>query len=143
MQKISGIIAASPRVTSTDLTSAKAVRPGVPSFGAPVGSSAFGESARLPVSAVDRVRQMQAQQLSEAQAKEKSHVELVEQMANNFFMNQRKEVGLQLAPVSEGIATVQDSDLEADVFAPPHPEANADAHPGDSLIKGGYLDVVA
>lgn len=39
MQKISGIIPGSSRVTSVDLKSSRPVRPGVPSFGAPQGES--------------------------------------------------------------------------------------------------------
>ncbi len=39
MQKISGILPGSSRVTSVDLKSSRPVRPGVPSFGAPHGES--------------------------------------------------------------------------------------------------------
>ena len=43
MEKISGIVPSSPRVTSVDLQNAGAARPGMPTFGRSVGVSSLAE----------------------------------------------------------------------------------------------------
>jgi hypothetical protein len=141
MRKISGIIPSSARVTSTDLSAAKAVRPGVPDFGAPIGSSALSKASLLPVSAVDLVRQVQEKEMSDAQRKESANVDIVSKMADNFFMNNRKSAAAAKNEMSATAALPQVIDM-----LPPEGTLAIDSMDftnGDQLVKGGYLDVEA
>lgn len=151
MQKISGIIPSSPRVASTDLSVAKAVRPGAPTFGAPVGSSSLGPVSQLPVSALDRIKQLQEREMSDAQRKEAAHADIATRMADSFFLKNRRTAetsqikgpefelaelkGTLPSPVEEGLTF---NGLGEDSTSQPMNLVDE-----DTLLKGGHVDVMA
>ena len=65
MEKISGIIPATPRVVSVDLSEARPLRPGVPSFGRPVGITNQERVSNLASKAeADKIIEQDAMKLS-------------------------------------------------------------------------------
>ena len=82
MEKISGILPSSSRVSTVDLRSSGAVRPGAPSFGREQGESNLMKNSivRSTNSAIQRHNE-----LMEARVGDKERVEIVSNMADNFF----------------------------------------------------------
>ena len=111
MNKISGILPSTARVTAVDMKSAQPIRPGQPDFGRPVGRS--GEAAKITPKVAGRNPLATHRDVMSIRNKEERHKAIVEEMSNSFFMKNR-----QSAP-----AQVVDSDFRAtsfqqDVFAP-------------------------
>ncbi len=100
MEKISSIVPRSRRVASADVASASAVRPGAPSYGAPIGSSTGG-----PKNLMTTAQRAVAEQNRIQDARKQLSVtpNLVEDMTNRFFLQrtspdaQETIVGLQPA----------------------------------------------
>lgn len=76
MNKISGILPPSARIQSTDFADAHAVRPGMPTFGAPQGKSSLAPVDRVSFSSL-RQPQWKNRDLEKA--------DVVTQLTNNFF----------------------------------------------------------
>jgi hypothetical protein len=89
MQKISGILSASSRVTSVDMKEAPPVRPGTPGFGRPEGVSSLRERPSA-VDALRKGRQIQ-DDLFSARSKESQQAESVAQMSDRFFSRNSRE----------------------------------------------------
>lgn len=89
MQKISGILAGSPRVMSVDMKEAPPVRPGAPGFGRPEGVSSLRERA----SAVDALRKARELQdgLAAQRTQDSGQAEIAAKMSDHFFMRNRSE----------------------------------------------------
>ena len=86
MQKISGILPGSSRVTSVDLKSSRPVRPGVPGFGAPEGDSSLRDQVtRSSISMVDP----NSIEVPRWRSKEDANSEIVQTITDQFF---RKKV---------------------------------------------------
>lgn len=89
MEKISGIIPSSPRLSSVDLNEASPVRPGTPSFGRPQGVSTLSE----PSVSMDTARKGAAihREMMDWRSKDERDAAMVAEMSNRFFVkNQRR-----------------------------------------------------
>ncbi len=85
MQKISGILPSSSRLTSVDLKESGAARPGAPSFGRPLGES------NLMSNSITRSAHRALQQhneISEARSKDQKQAREIQKMADEFFKSQ-------------------------------------------------------
>jgi hypothetical protein len=92
MDKISGIIPSSARVTAVDMKES-AVRPGTPSFGRPEGSSALREAAATagPVeTTASRSAGIHQAQL-DWRSKDAKNAAIASEMSNKFFMKAKPE----------------------------------------------------
>lgn len=111
MEKISSIVPNSRRVSAVDLNSAPAVRPGAPSFGRPMGASTVGVKD-------DRTTAQRAVaefgHMNEVRRGSTSNAEIVEKMANNFFLKKAVE-----APAS--------APVELPDISNPEPSAQSEA----------------
>jgi len=82
LQKISGILPSSARVTSVDLRESGAARPGAPNFGRPIGES------NLMNNSITRSAHRALQQhneLSSKRTKEQQQAQEIQKMADEFF----------------------------------------------------------
>lgn len=86
MDKISGIIPSSPRVTAVDLRDSAPVRPGTPSFGRREGVSSLREP--IPMEAPRRASLAQAEMVG-WKSKDMEHAAMVQEMSNRFFIKSR------------------------------------------------------
>ena len=100
MEKISGIVKASPRLTSVDLKEASPVRPGVPSFGRPEGISSLNQPPALGMTA-PRSAGIQAEQL-DWRGKDAANAAIAAEMSNRFFM--RNNIAAEPARPNDTIA---------------------------------------
>lgn len=83
MEKISNIVRGNSRVTSADVKSSSAVRPGALSFGRTVGESPAGPE-KQEGSTASRANTIHSQM---AEQRRSSNDRIVEQMADQFFMS--------------------------------------------------------
>jgi hypothetical protein len=157
MEKISGIVPSSRRVASVDLKSAQPVRPGVPTFGRPQGISSLSDSNK-PTTAERAISKQK--EMFEKRTQSASQPQLVQDMADKFFMQKRQaaepvedfdlNIGWQV-PVREinpDFSFIDDTEkvsistpvLETPVYAQPEsvPENEREFTP-----PGSFLDVVA
>lgn len=89
MEKISRVVRGNPRVSSTDLKNAAPVRPGVPSFGRPIGES----TAANPSATSTAARAVALHKEMEEAKKARAEGAVVQQMADQFFMNRVRRPG--------------------------------------------------
>lgn len=95
MEKISGIVPSSRRVSSVDLKSAPPVRPGTPTFGRPVGISTLAEAETAAknelnkLSTADRAIARQ-KELADKRSLSEKGPELIQDMTDRFFMQKKK-----------------------------------------------------
>lgn len=123
MVKISSILPSTARVASTDMSDAHPIRPGVPSFGRPMGRSAgadFRASSQLSM------KDIRTQ-------KEYEHSKIVNDITNDFFMNKTRKVE---APIDNMIAM---DDYGSDVYL----DESYDGEQPEYIRSGQYLDVSA
>lgn len=124
MEKISGILRGSPRVTSVDLKSARPVRPGTPSFGSPEGES----SLRSQINRSTTTQQNPgAIEVPRWRAKEDSHVAIVNQIASGFFQRQAQ-------PSSRNVL-ISDRFAEADLGTMPTSNPYMDVIVDDAIAE--------
>lgn len=111
MEKISRVVRGNPRVSSTDLKNAAPVRPGVPSFGRPIGES----TAANPSATSTAAKAVALHKEMEEAKKARAEGAVVQQMADQFFMNRVRrpaEDEIQGPPVAG--APAHASPVEAD-----------------------------
>lgn len=86
MDKISGILPSSSRVAGVDMSEAPPVRPGVPTFGRPVGRSpsTFADRFSVTKTAQERLDRILS-------PKEKKHVQIARTISDSFFKRQQIE----------------------------------------------------
>lgn len=127
MEKISRIVRGNSRVASTDLKSAAAIRPGMPSFGRPVG-----ESTAANVSSTTTAAKAVAihNELLEKK-KPGGDSQVVQQMADQFFMARIARPAEEPVDTEEGVAAEM----------PEVPEAVE--QPQGYTPRGSYVDVRA
>ncbi|OQW49031.1 MAG: hypothetical protein A4S09_12725 [Proteobacteria bacterium SG_bin7] len=82
MQKISGILPGSTRVTSVDLKSSRPVRPGVPSFGAPQGESNLRDQVTRSQLAMQDPNSIDVPRW---RSKEDANAEIAKNITDQFF----------------------------------------------------------
>ncbi len=162
MEKISGIVPASSRVTSVNLKDSQTLRPGVPNFGAPVGKAAINGGSE-PTTAEKAVAAHNA--LMSRRSGDAHHPQLIKDMTDKFFMrntsgpgevvddidlNFTMDIG-STAPAVESVPLdVPETTLAAQSVEPgpevSEPEwllAEASADDSDYVPPGSYLDVTA
>lgn len=142
MEKISRILPSSPRVTSTDMRNSGVARPGMPSFGRPVGVSALAKP-EVNISARASEELAGLKQMREPnQLPKDPKAAIVDRIANDFFM--RKSAPVEEALETDGTSEIlekfhsqEDSDLN-----PMTGQAPVDAD-DDAPVVGGRLNIVA
>lgn len=90
MEKISGIVKASPRLTSVDLSDAPPVRPGTPGFGRPQGVSSLAE--RNQESSIGRAAERGARIQSEMmdwRSKDSQRAAIAAELSDKFFIKNK------------------------------------------------------
>lgn len=89
MEKISRILPPSPRLTAVDLKNSGVTRPGAPSFGRPVGTSALGTPRFDGMSrALDELKEFKT--MREPTHAKDPKVEIVERISRDFFSTSPK-----------------------------------------------------
>ncbi len=88
MEKISGIIPKSPRVSAVDLKESGAVRPGTPTFGRPEGVSSLKEAMKQ-----DAVQKGIGahQEMSDWKSKDMRHAALAAEVSSRFFGHRSRD----------------------------------------------------
>ena len=91
MDKISGIIPSSARVTSVDMRESSPVRPGTPNFGRAEGSSSLKEAAMkaAQLSTGEKALGAHAEQ-ADWRSKDAQHASLVTELSDKFFNRNQK-----------------------------------------------------
>ncbi len=84
MEKISGVIPASPRVQAVDLKSSAPIRPGIPTFGRPLGSNSLAE--RQGMTTAERAHQTHQEVMAQRKSQTERDVEAIKDIAERFFM---------------------------------------------------------
>lgn len=161
MDKISGIVPASSRITSVNLRDSQTMRPGAPSFGAPVGKAAIN-GGNLPTTAEKAVAAHNA--LMSRRSGDAHKPEIIRDMANRFFMQNKTEAGgvvddvdvnfqMDIGPTSVpatdvGVIDVPQSTLEVqsyeaagDSSEPEWMIAESSVDESEYTPPGSYLDV--
>lgn len=148
MEKISGILKPSSRVTSVDLKDAPPVRPGMPTFGRPEGVSSLRDRGR----GYDGAEAAQENQgaMMHWRTKESQNSRAAEQIADRFFMNGEREPVRSInksAPElpSMGEADVQREPASTKEAAPRENPLNEEDGPvpGELYPKGSFINAVA
>lgn len=130
MEKISGIIAASPRLKSADVQSSPPVRPGAPSFGRPVGESTLAHRKDLTTA---QKANMIREQMNEDKKRLKE-LDLVENLSEKFFMTQMEQRPLETRPSMPDVQDFIQAPVEESSFGDLSPEEMK------YIPKGYYLD---
>lgn len=161
MEKISHIVRGNSRVASVDLKNSSAVRPGMPSYGRPVGEA----SVRIEREGTTASRAAELN-LQLKDQRRSSQDRVVEQMADAFFMNRTTRAPEPVTAMpKEGVVSVpggkravapKDTVKSEDLLANAVPadekavalEAAAEAHevidaPEEYTPRGSYVDVRA
>ncbi len=87
MDKISGILPGSSRVTSVDLNAASPVRPGTPGFGSPTGRSTANQMQRSSATMVNP----NSIDVPRWKSKEDLHAEIAKRVTDGFFRKNMTE----------------------------------------------------
>jgi hypothetical protein len=102
MEKISGIISSSPRVTSVDMKESSPVRSGTPGFGraeAQVGRErASGDTMKQATEAQN--------EMHDWRSKDAKHAAIAKDMADKFFSKNKVDVEATPAPNEERISSI-------------------------------------
>lgn len=92
MEKISGIIPGSARVTSVDMKDASPVRPGTPAFGRPETNKGIGElKQELGVNSTAQKALAAHSELADWRSKDAKHAAVVNELTDKFFIKPQKE----------------------------------------------------
>lgn len=154
MQKISGILSGSARVTTVDMKDAAPVRPGTPAFGRPQGVSSLA-NRNAPIDVLTKGPELLEKQM-ELRSQEAQKARIVEDMSKNFFVKNASVAedpsGLDAQEANDAAAV---DALMAGVFASPKSKpagANYDQvaevtkerpAPDAFYPKGSFVDTVA
>lgn len=144
MEKISGILKPSHRVTSVDMSDAAPARPGMPSFGRPEGSSSLRERG---VDGLAGGAEAQATMMH-WRAREGRNTRDAEAIADRFFMSKEQEV---MKPISKqapdrtsfGESEVEREPASEEMMPKENPLHSEDPIPGEFYPKGSFLNAVA
>jgi len=90
MEKISGIVKASPRITSVDLSEASPVRPGTPGFGRPQAVSSLADRNQESTfgRAAERGARIQSEMM-DWRSKDKARAAIAAELSDRFFIKNR------------------------------------------------------
>ncbi|MCB0356251.1 MAG: hypothetical protein KDD40_04550 [Bdellovibrionales bacterium] len=150
MQKISGILPSSSRVTAVDVKEGGVVRPGAPSFGRPMGESNLFKNSVIR-SAHQAIQKQN--ELWDAREDEQNHSKTIQDMADAFFKS-RHQLAKERALVNELVASQQPIEAPPTVSIPkiqlPEPQVMKDKTVTEMSEEelaapeiGRYLNVVA
>lgn len=128
MEKISGIIPSSRRVSSVDLQNANPVRPGTPTFGRPIGISTLAPEILSPSTAQKALAEFDVQMSPKRPIDPKA--DIVKNMTESFFMKRSSE-----APQG-GVKDVDFNPPQQELILPPVDEI-------EFTPPGTMLNVVA
>ena len=158
MQKISGILPSSSRLTTVDLKESGATRPGAPSFGRPQGESSLLNNSIIR--SAHRALQQHNEQF-DRKTKDQKNTEEIQKMADNFFKTQsqmKNELDLVnnllideelLSPTGAPTVSIPELDTEEDLSSDNAPTENIKSLRAVSEVDydapevGRYLDVHA
>lgn len=90
MDKISGIIPSSARLTSVDMRDSSPVRPGTPSFGRSEGGSALKDSAKGAGLATAQKAVNQQSEIQDWRSKDSQQAALASELSDKFFARNQK-----------------------------------------------------
>lgn len=96
MEKISGVLGSSPRLKSTDLQNSSAIRPGMPTFGRPVGESTTAH--RKDLTTAQKANMLRAEM--DADKKAMYEARAIQRIQDQFFMKQAELNAAPQVPVS-------------------------------------------
>lgn len=143
MEKLSGILAGSPRVTAADMKEANPVRSGAPSFGR---SEVGVRSERMDVDGMKQSSEVQ-KEMSDWKSKDFKHAAIAKDMSDKFFAKPKKEDSTR---VDDGSANheveinykpmLEDRNLSSSYES--SPETNMQQPPG-LYPKGSFVNYVA
>lgn len=88
MEKISGIVPASRRVSSVDMKNSAPVRPGTPTFGRPVGVSTLSEASKPTTAELAIAKQ---KEMMDKRMPQDRGPEVIQDMADRFFMQKQSK----------------------------------------------------
>ena len=128
MEKISGILPSSRRVSSVDLQNAAPIRPGTPTFGRPIGISTLAPELVGLTTAQKALSEFDMQM--EPKKSMDPNANIVQTMSDNFFMKRTTQ-----AP-QEGVKDI-------DFKAPPQELVLPPADEAQFTPPGTILNVVA
>ncbi len=93
MEKISGIVKASPRLTSVDLSEAPPVRPGTPGFGRPQAVSSLAEKSEPAFGrAVERGSRAHSEMM-DWRTKDSQMAAIATELSDKFFIRNKSQAG--------------------------------------------------
>jgi hypothetical protein len=126
VEKISGIIPGSLRVTSVDAKDSTSVRPGTPSFGRRDGVSVLKEKEAAKAKAQEKDRMKAESAATKAvsaqpdandwKAKDSARAELAAQVTDKFFSHGPKPEAKEPEPEQEGVQEMNTTPRERDRF---------------------------
>lgn len=129
MEKISSIIPSNKRIESTDMESARPVRPGANTYGAPVGESGSTRTTKTVAvdgrAGVDTYKNL----MDTRSSKEREHVAAIQALTDSFFMTKTTPKIDAVEPV--GIESM------------PAPQKPAPSVDGNTYVVGQNLSVEA
>lgn len=128
MDKISGIVKASPRVMAVDMKEASPVRPGTPGFGRPEGVSSLKEPPNLGGTAAKSAGVQL--EVMDWKSKDSQQAALAAELSDKFFIRGRQEPSAQSGPRPEVGAPQMSAMSFRDVASKPS------GFKGDDLISG-------
>lgn len=102
MEKISGILPGSSRVTAVDLKEAGPVRPGTPSFGRPQGVSSLKEVSRDSIFPTSQKAINSHNELNDWRSKDAKLAAVAAELSDRFFIRNQKEAELPVGPEASG-----------------------------------------
>ncbi|MCB0342726.1 MAG: hypothetical protein H6626_14310 [Pseudobdellovibrionaceae bacterium] len=154
MDKISGILPSTSRIKSVDLREAGAARPGMPSFGRPIGTSELSNSQNRATTA--QAASAVHGQLMDARSKSQNDAAIAQKITDGFFMKrfatpspESTELEMpiidEMSPAIEPLQIDEGFEMSGGVDAEDvglyieEPEAEVDL---DQPIAGRYLDVM-
>ncbi|MAV91649.1 MAG: hypothetical protein CL676_09510 [Bdellovibrionaceae bacterium] len=129
MEKISGIVGASPRLQSGDAQNAQPARPGAPSFGRPIGEVTLAQ--RKDLSTAQKAVMLRDQMMADKKAFREQRA--VQEMADRFFNNKVEDQLSWKAGEAIKMPVPEDS------YVPAEP---ADMSPEEQQLtpKGSYIN---
>lgn len=136
MEKISGILPASARITSVDMKNSGVARSGSPSFGRPQGvSTGAAIQSNISKLGAERHNEMMALRHPTQTGPKDPNVDIVEQISRDFFLKPSAPSATDVAIESASIDYGPSADLD--------PATDSRGEDMDRPEIGGYLDVSA
>lgn len=146
MEKISGILPKSARVSSVDMKDSAPVRPGTPAFGRPEGVSSLREAAIGQTAS--RAAKIHSDRM-DWKTKDLQQAEMARELSDNFFRSRVSQPEISDSTnVGAPTAGYNAEPASAPAYAPVGTFADVDAQadgevPAELYPRGSFLDVQA